>query len=184
MSALTVQAGEAGRIRVFALSMTEAEAKALAANPSPEGGPSYQEEMLGATKLDHAYVEVVSLKSLEGVGLVDYLIEGHGAEPADVAQDKAKLGALGGSVMVVMSPAFQRQAMQLSPDPRLTLIGIYAQEGVDWAPAPVSASSAAPYSAEARPKKPMSDARISGMVATAVLAFLALFVVIFVWIGG
>jgi hypothetical protein len=33
-------------------------------------------------------------------------------------------------------------------------------------------------------KKPTSDARMSGMVATAVLVFLAVFVVVFVWIGG
>ena len=32
-------------------------------------------------------------------------------------------------------------------------------------------------------KPPKSDARISGMVATAVLIFLALFTVIFVWIA-
>ena len=34
------------------------------------------------------------------------------------------------------------------------------------------------------PKKPMSDARIGGMVATAVLVFLAVFVGLFVWIGS
>lgn len=39
-------------------------------------------------------------------------------------------------------------------------------------------------SAEKPPKKPMSDARIGGMVATAVLLFLAVFVVVFVLISG
>ena len=33
-------------------------------------------------------------------------------------------------------------------------------------------------------KRPKSDARTGGMVAAAVLVFLALFVVAFVWIGG
>lgn len=33
------------------------------------------------------------------------------------------------------------------------------------------------------PKPPKSDARIGGMVATAVLVFLAIFTVIFVWIA-
>lgn len=33
-------------------------------------------------------------------------------------------------------------------------------------------------------KPPKSDARISGMVAAAVLVFLALFVVTFVWMGS
>ena len=34
------------------------------------------------------------------------------------------------------------------------------------------------------PKKPMSDARIGGMVATVVRVFLAVFVGLFVWIGS
>lgn len=34
-----------------------------------------------------------------------------------------------------------------------------------------------------KPKPPKSDARIGGMVATAVLVFLAVFTAIFIWIG-
>ncbi len=34
------------------------------------------------------------------------------------------------------------------------------------------------------PKKPMSDARIGGMVATVVLILLAVFVGVFVWMGS
>jgi hypothetical protein len=33
------------------------------------------------------------------------------------------------------------------------------------------------------PKKPMSDARMGGMVATAVLIFLAVFTIVFIWIA-
>ena len=33
-------------------------------------------------------------------------------------------------------------------------------------------------------RKPISDARMGGMVAAAVLVFLAVFVVAFVWIGS
>lgn len=39
-------------------------------------------------------------------------------------------------------------------------------------------------SEEKPPKKPMSDARMGGMVATAVLVFLAVFTVAFVWMAG
>ncbi|MEM1236518.1 MAG: hypothetical protein AAGI10_06065, partial [Pseudomonadota bacterium] len=123
-------------------------------------------------------------KDLEGVGLADYLIDGHGADPADVKSDKTKLGALGGWVMVVLSKAFRGQPRELEIDPRLTLIGVYGQEGVDWSPVPVTSAAAEPYSADAKPKKPMSDARISGMVATAVLLFLAAFVTTFILLAG
>ncbi|MEM8591676.1 MAG: hypothetical protein AAGF13_04030 [Pseudomonadota bacterium] len=181
MSALQVPAGEAGRIRVFALSMTEKEAKTLAAN-AHEAAPSPQEKVLGATGVDHDSIEVFPLKNLEGVGLPDYLLEGHDAVAEDVQRDKAKLGALGGWVMIVHSKAFQGKEHELTPDPRLTLIGLYRQEGIDWTPVPVTTETAEPYSGKQR--KPMSDARISGMVATAVLVFLALFVILFVVLAG
>jgi len=188
MSALDVPANEAGRIRVFALSMTDKEAKALAANISPvpetDGARSYQEEVLGGEELDHDHVEVFPVKNLEGLGLSDYLVEGHGALKEDVARDKAKLSALVGWAMVVLSRAFRGHARRLSLDPRLTLIGVYRQEGVDWTPAPVESATAEPSASGAKPKKPMSDARISGMVATVVLLFLAVFVTLFIFLAG
>lgn len=41
-----------------------------------------------------------------------------------------------------------------------------------------------PHPPEKTPKKPMSDARIGGMVATVVLILLFIFVGIFVWMGS
>ena len=188
MTILAIPKGEQGRIRVFALSMTAKEAKALAANgstvPETDGGRSYQEDVLGTEGIDHEFVQVFAVKDLEGVGLADFLVEGHGAEPQDIKTDKTKLGALGGWVMVVLSKAFRGIARDLDLDPRLTLIGVYPQEGVDWSPAPVTSASAEPYSADTKRKKPMSDARISGMVAMAVLLFLAAFVTVFILLAG
>lgn len=188
MTTLSIPEGEQGRIRVFALSMTAKEAKALAANgstvPETDGGRSYQEDALGTDNLDHDFVQVFPIRDLEGVGLADFLVEGHGAEPQDIKADKTKLGALGGWVMVVLSKAFRGTARKLDLDPRLTLIGVYGQEGVDWSPVPVTTAAAEPYSGDPKPKKPMSDARISGMVAMAVLLFLAAFVTVFILLAG
>ncbi|MEM1373548.1 MAG: hypothetical protein AAGF78_04090 [Pseudomonadota bacterium] len=175
MSALDIPPGEAGLIRVFALSMTAGEAKALA------GDSAAKLAALGLAEGDTDYIEVFPMKNLEGLGLAGYLVEGHGAMEADVLRDKAKLGALGGWVMIVMSKAFAGPG-RIDPDPRLTLIGAYQQEGVDFTPAPVTSEAAEPYTGKQR--KPMSDARISGMVATAVLLFLAAFVVVFVLLAG
>ena len=186
MKTLQIPEGEAGRIRVFALSMTDSEAKALAANtsgvPETDGARSYQEDVIGASDLDHDFIEVFPLKNLEGLGLSGYLLEGHDVVAAEVEQDKAKLTALGGWVMIVMSKAFGGTARSLSLDPRLTLIGTYSQEGIDWTPVPIETAAAKPKPGKA--KKPMSDARISGMIATGVLVFLAVFVVIFVLLAG
>ncbi|MEM1099973.1 MAG: hypothetical protein AAGH73_00390 [Pseudomonadota bacterium] len=174
---LSIPAGERGRIRVYALSMTDKEGRALAAEPAARAA------ILGAESLDPEYVDVFPVKNLEGLGLVGYLVEGHGAVAAEVERDKQKLSALSGHVLVAMSKAFGKGGMELEPDPRLTLIGVYGQEGVDYTPVSVTSEAADP-SAEAPAKKPMSDARISGMVATAVLLFLAAFVMIFILLAG
>lgn len=167
---LTIAPGEAGLIRVFALSMTAREAKELDKLAA-----------LGLTEGDVDYIEVFPTKNLEGLGLAEYLVEGLGALEGEVKADKGKLGALGGWVMVVQSKAFSGPG-PLSPQPALTLIGVYGQEGVDFTPVTVTSEAAELYSAPQ--KKTMSEARISGMVATVVLLFLALFVVMFVLIGG
>ncbi|MEM6277389.1 MAG: hypothetical protein AAF714_10615 [Pseudomonadota bacterium] len=175
MSALDIEPGEAGLMRVFALSMTAGEAKALA------GDGAAKLAVLGLAEGDADYIEVFPLKNLEGLGLAGYLVEGHGAVEPDVARDQAKLGALGGWVMIVMSKAFTGPG-RIDADARLTLIGAYRQEGIDYSPVKVTSDAAEPYTGKQR--KPMSDARISGMVATAVLLFLAVFVVIFVLLAG
>jgi hypothetical protein len=41
-----------------------------------------------------------------------------------------------------------------------------------------------PLPPEKNPKKPMSDARIGGMVATVVLILMFVFVGVFVWMGS
>ncbi|MEL6915307.1 MAG: hypothetical protein AAFP13_12485 [Pseudomonadota bacterium] len=174
---LSIPAGERGRIRVYALSMTDREGKALAADPAAKAAA------LGAADLEADYIDVFPVKNLEGLGLAGYLTEGHGAVAAEVERDKQKLGALSGHVLVVMSKAFGAGGRELALDPRLTLIGVYGQEGVDYAPVAVTSEAAKPTTGTPA-KKPMSDARISGMIATAVLLFLAAFVTIFILLAG
>ncbi|MEL6689341.1 MAG: hypothetical protein AAFP28_03390 [Pseudomonadota bacterium] len=179
---LEIAPGEAGLIRVFALSMTEAEAKELLTDYVEGDAPLPIDTALGTRQVDTDFVEVFPVADLEGVGLAGYLTEGNDAAEDEIAQDRAKLDALEGYVLIVFSAAFDRVAQTLAPQPELTLIGTYRQEGVDYTPVAVTSEAAELYTAPQ--KKPMSEARISGMVATAVLLFLAIFVVIFVLIGG
>ncbi len=185
-TALNISASESGVIRTFALSLTDAEAEALADDGNPPFDPHPQQSFLGAQSLDRKYVEIFPVANLEGVGLTNYLVEGHGAQSVKVEPDRARLNALQGWVMLVFSGAFNGQSQTLQPDARLTLIGSYPQEGTDWTPSTLTAASAQPNPDAAVPDAPkrMSDARMSGMVATAVLLFLAVFVTIFVLIGG
>lgn len=176
---INIPAGQSGVIRVFALSMTDAEARALKSDPAAIN------TNLGA-EVDAEQVEIFPVSDLEGVGLVGYLSDGNAVPDADLAPDRAKLDRLGGWVMIVFSRAFGGAATTLTPAPALTLIGTYGSQGVDWrATEQVVSDAAKPYSGpqDTQKKKP-SDAAMSGRVATLVLILLALFTWLFIWMAG
>lgn len=178
-TAIDIPANQSGVIRVFALSMTDTEAKALKSDPGAINA------MLGGA-VDAEQVEIFPVSDLEGVGMAGYLSEGNAVPEADLAPDRAKLDKLGGWVMIVFSRAFGGAATTLTPQPALTLIGTYGSEGVDWrATETVTSEAAKPFSAppETVKKKP-SDAAMSGRIATLVLILLALFTVVFIWAAG
>ena len=176
---IDIPAHQSGVIRVFALSMSDADAKALKSDPSARAAA------LGA-EVDAEQVEIFPVSDLEGVGLAGYLIEGNAVPAADIAPDRAKLDRLGGWVMIVFSRAFKGEATTLTLAPSLTLIGTYGAAGVDWrATETIRSEAAKPYSgvSKAGRKRP-SDAAMSGRIAMLVLISLALFTWLFIWIAG
>ncbi|MEL6587789.1 MAG: hypothetical protein AAFQ50_14220 [Pseudomonadota bacterium] len=180
MTQLTVKENEQGLIRVFAISVPPNEFLGR----SVEENRAWLSMALGGAALNET-AEVFAVKDLEELGLVGYLREGQGVPEAALAKDRTKLSALSGWVAILPSSAFSREGGTYEMASEVTLIGTYAEEGVDWAGEALAAQSAAPFSAAPVPgKKPMSDARMGGMVATAVLLFLAAFVVVFVWLAG
>lgn len=176
---IDVPSNERGMIRVFALSMTDKEARALKDDPEAIG------TALGAS-VDAQHVEVFPVSDLEGIGLVGYLVEGNAVPPEQLSSDRAKLEKLGGWVMIVFSLAFGDRATALQPAPTLTLIGTYGETRTDWrATKTVEADSAKPYSAppETVKKKP-SDAAMSGRIAMIALLVLGLLTWVMIRIGG
>ncbi len=176
---ITIPANETGVIRVVALSMSDAEAKALKKDRAA---------LIAALGLDidPDQTEIFPLADLDGLGLAGYLHEGNAVPLAQLSPDKAKLEALDGWVLIVFSRAFQGGAATLTPAPALTLIGTYSETGTDWrATEIIEADSAKPYSAptETTKKRP-SDAAMSGRVATLVLILLALFTYVFIKVAG
>lgn len=177
--ALQVPPNERGVIRVFALSMTDDEAKSLKTDPDALTAA------LGAP-IDTTHVEVFPVSDLEGVGLVGYLAEGNDVPMDQLTPDRAKLDKLGGWVLIVFSLAFADRATTLKPAPSLTLIGTYGERRTDWrATETVAAESAKPFSAppETVRKKP-SDAAMSGRIAMIALIVLGLLTWLMIWIGG
>ncbi|MFK7878097.1 MAG: hypothetical protein AB8B71_20395 [Paracoccaceae bacterium] len=172
---LTVNAHERGLVRVFALSMTNAQAKALKA--------SKDSKVLGLSAWDTKYVEVFPLSDLEDLGLIGYLETGCGVDPADLKPDRQKLMHLTGWVLLVYSAAFSGQAVKLAPNSGLALIGTYGEPEADWADAQVLSSEAAQISTAPVRKKP-SDAAMSGRIATMALLVLFALTALMVWVAS
>lgn len=181
---LTVRAHEQGMIRLFALSMTEDEAKPLRADPNAPD-PARSERLaalLGVKDLDPDGVEVFAVADLEDLGLAGYMIEGNGVDARDIDPDRAKLAALDGWVMVVYSKAFAGEEATLRPAPQLTLIATYSEPGTDWsASKPLTSTSAA---RQATDKKQPSDAAMAGRVATIALLVLFALTAVVIWVAG
>ena len=181
---LVVKANERGMVRVFALSMTDAEAQILKANGEDgDDNPTPQERALGAAALDAGYVEVFPIKDLADLGLAGYLETGNGIDPAQFAPDRQKLEALDGWVLCVYSAAFGGQAQTLNPAKALTLIGTYSEPGVDWTDTQTLTSDAAMGETTPVKKRP-SDAAMSGRIAMAALLVIFALTGLMVWIAG
>jgi hypothetical protein len=178
---ITVPACETGIVRLFALSMDGSTAKALKKDIGTQAPP-----LLGVAQIEAEHVEVFPLADLADMALAEYLVEGAGVIAADADTDRPKLAALDGWVMVVYSAAFGTREETLTPDPRLTLIGTYRQEGIDWsAPLDLSTPSALPHTGPARPLKHRpSDAAMSGRIAMAALVVAFLLVGLMIWVAS
>lgn len=189
---LDIPANENGIIRVFTLSMSDEQARALKANSKDlageNGASSLQELALGSTTLNDAHTEVFPISDLGDMTLADYLIEGAGATEEAINADRFKLSSLEGWVMVVYSNAFRGIKQRLNPSAQLTLVGTYPQTGTDWsAPLDLSTPSALPRGPEAsepEDEKRPSDAAMSGRIATVALLVMFLLVGLMVWVAG
>lgn len=187
-SKITIPALENGVIRVFALSLSEQEAKVLRDTAPADDGSSPLKTALGATRIDPEHVEVFAVADLSEMSLPDYLLEGAGATAAALEKDRGKLAALEGWVLVIYSSAFAGTAQELAPAASLTLIGTYPQEGTDWSgDMDLRTRSAAPNQSappETPTKKRPSDAAMSGRIA--MLALLVAFGVVglMLWVGS
>ena len=105
---------------------------------------------LASTLLGHdvtdADVELFPLSDLIGVGLPQYLTDGYDVDKDVVRNDRARLDALDGYVLLVFSRVSSDGGVTLSPLPDLTLIGTYSEPKADHATAPIATEAAAPYS--------------------------------------
>lgn len=174
---------EHGVIRIFMVNLSADEAARFI--ESPDGtSPAPVNRALGVDELDHTFVELFALNSLEGVGLAGYLVEGLGVAEADVAPYRSRLNGMSGHVLIVLSQAFGGHAATITPVAPLKWIGTYTEEGasVKFEPLPSKGAEGAVTGAPA--KAPKSDARIGGMIAMYTLIAMFALVGLMIWVAG
>ena len=189
---LTVPAAERRTVRVFAVNLPEAEVSAMlrdtgatttgtASDDLPEIPAAA--ELLGWPDLDTRHTELFPVRDLTGLGLPGYLAEGLGLDEATLAPDRARLAALEGYVLIVLSRAFGDKAVTLDLPPALTLIGSYAEKTapVIFEPLPAGGAQDAPQTPT---RKPVSDAAMSGRIAMAALLVMFALTALVVWMAG
>jgi hypothetical protein len=76
-------------------------------------------EWLGVTRLDTGQIELFEVKDLGGMALSDYIVAAFGPDPDPAPQERVRIDALDGSVLLVPDNALSGEAR---PGPHLTLI--------------------------------------------------------------
>jgi hypothetical protein len=135
---------------------------------------------LGLSHIDTDFIEIFDADTIRDYGFAKYLTEANGMDPAQVNPETAMLAAITGHVLLVFSDALDGQT--LMPTAPLRFVGRYkATQSVH--PLQKIDTDAA-KGVLPQPKPPKSDARMSGMVATAALLVMFLIVAMMIWIAG
>ncbi|SFR58786.1 hypothetical protein SAMN04488005_3058 [Yoonia tamlensis] len=161
-------------IWVFAIEMPAQACDAFKSNPAALTAA------LGIAQIDEAHIEIFDVETIRDYGFAKYLTEAHGMNPAQITPEATMLAAIKGHVLLVFSDALDGQV--LAPSPPLRFIGRY---GAAPAVSPVDKiNTDAAKGILPQPKPAKSDARMSGMVATAALVVMFLIVGLMIWIAG
>jgi len=179
-----IKANEHGVVRLFTVD-TSAEPPMMSIErdweADAEDPPWPLRDALGVEYLDSDFIELFDVEDLEGVGLPQYMIDGLGVSEADVAGDRARLEAINGLVLVVLSSAFGGHAGTLTPKSPLRWIGTYTEDRAPVSFKPLPSESATGTTAG---KPPPSDAAMSGRVASIALLVLFLLVAVVIWVAA
>lgn len=186
---LEARAGEAQVLRLFGIAPGSlAEATLLkSSTEGPEALAQSAGHALGQVLLDPAWIELVDQKDVAAMGgLIAYLEAGYDPPKKAVAELRLALSAAPQYVLLVLSRAFGEEGVQFTPSSGLEpLVAVSIEHDPATAMAMAPDESTGSLDAK-RPttKAPMSQARISGMVALVVLIFIGLFTTFIVLISG
>jgi len=137
--------------------------------------------------LDPEHIELFEAKTIAEYGLARYLTEANGMSEASVAPDADRLDALSGHVLLVFSRGLPEGFTGLHPRDPVHFVGCYTEEKAQDPGLPLHSETAQgqSYHPPAAPRsKPVSDAAMSGRIATLALLVLFAIAAIMVWVAG
>jgi hypothetical protein len=182
----TVTATERGLIRIYGIDLPADEIQLFADSPQSGGHDPWPlcAALGAAADLNEESIEIIDVEALGEIGLAGYLTLGNGVTAADVAPYSDLLAGVQGHVAIVFSSAFKGVAQTLSPAPPLRFIAAFREEGAPVTFAALPDDSAKGTLSDAPRKKPVSDAAMSGRVATIALLVMAFLVWLMIKIAG
>jgi len=173
MATINISQHERGAVRVFAISRPMAD-MARALRHSSKGIIA---SGLLRHEVTHEDIELFALSDLTGLGLRQYLMDGYAIPPAALQADRARLDALDGYVLLLLSRVSNAAHVEITPSPDLTLIGTYREPSAPQSAAPIIVEAAKPYSGTVSASAP--SPRIGrGNTIIGVMVILAL---LFIW---
>lgn len=172
MTTVSIPAGEIGVIRVFAVNRAIPTMKRAIAST---GKSAVAAELCGQPLTENGY-EIFPVSDLTGVGLPTYLTDGFTVPADEIANDRGRLDALDGYVLIVFSSAFEGASASLTFGADLTLIGTYGEARAKMAATTIESSAAQPYTGTPRtpPAAPPKGPPGSAMVVLGLIVLLGL----------
>lgn len=130
---IEVPANETGMVRIFAVNGAStgsgtAQSFLSRLEQSPEqiaAEAARLQTMLGISEIDPTFTETIAVSDVRDLGLTQYLATAMDIPHDTLSADRARLDALEGEVLIVLSRALGFGAQSLRPGPDLTFIGAY-----------------------------------------------------------
>jgi hypothetical protein len=170
MPTINISQHENGVVRVFAVSRPMAD-MARALRQASKGAIASGLLRHEVTAED---IELFALSDLTGLGLRQYLTEGYSIPAEALQADRARLDALDGYVLLLLSRVSNEAHVEFTPSPDLTLIGTYREPRENRAAVPIAAQAAKPYSGVGPDTQTRNRLRMggAGIGVTVILALL------------
>ena len=176
---MNIPAAETGVIRLFGINLPEAEITRF----TDDG--SALNDALGTTTLLPSGFQIFPVSDLAGVGLSQYLIDGHAIPTNQIDPMRPQLDAVTGHVLLVFSSAFAGKALTLTHRAPLHHVATFFEETLPVTFEALPDESAQHQTPEPeKPRKQVSDAAMSGRIATVALLVAFGVAAMMVWMAG